>query len=98
MTDAVVRVCKNKQIPIIATNHFMPENLTALVPSQKGKKWLEKIMWSGFSHVFNQVSLVTTPTETGARLIRPRLNVEVIAVCAGCQGNRLSFCGYRERA
>ncbi len=83
LSKAVVRVNKNFKIPIIGTNHFMPENLTVLLKNENLKQRSESYLWKGFSKVFNQVSLVTTPTETGARLIRPRLKVNTIAASSG---------------
>jgi 1,2-diacylglycerol 3-alpha-glucosyltransferase len=79
----VVKVNKRTALPIMGTNHFMPENLTALVWTFRWKKRLEKLLWSRFSRVYDQLMLVTTPTETAARLIRPLLKAEVVAVSSG---------------
>lgn len=97
ISRAVIKVGKSLGIPIIATNHFMPENLTALIRSEKWKKKVEKMMWSDFSKVYNQILLVTTPTETGARLIRPRLNVKVMAISSGIDLNQFNPFGSPER-
>lgn len=83
LSKAVISVNKNLKIPIIGSNHFMPENFTALLQNEKLKKRLENYLWKRFSKVFNEISLVTTPTETGARLIRPRLKVNVVAISSG---------------
>lgn len=83
ISKAVVRLNKKLKIPIIATNHFMPENITVLVRGQQWKKRVENFLWKDFSKVFNQVKLVTTPTETGVRIIRKRLKVETIAISSG---------------
>ena len=83
LCKAVINVNKNLKIPIIGSNHFMPENFTVLLQNKNLKKRAENYFWKGFSKVFNQASLVTTPTETGARLIRPRLKVKVIAISSG---------------
>ena len=61
----------------------MPENFTVLLQNENLKRRFESFLWKGFSKVFNQVNLVTTPTETGAELIRPRLKVDVIAISSG---------------
>jgi glycosyltransferase involved in cell wall biosynthesis len=61
----------------------MPENFTVLLSKENFKKRFENFLWKGFSREFNQVNLVTTPTETGARLIRPRLKVDAIAISSG---------------
>ena len=83
LSKAVVEVNKKLKIPIVGTNHFMPENLTSLFKNDTIKKMVENFMWSRFSYVFNQVLLVTTPTETGARLVRPKLNSSVVAISSG---------------
>lgn len=83
LSKAVVQLNKNLNIPIIGSNHFMPENFTVLLKSRNLKKRFEKFLWKEFSKVFNQVNIVTTPTETGARLIRPKLKVNVIAISSG---------------
>ena len=79
----VLRLNRKLKIPIIATNHFMPENLTMLVRGKKLKQCFENFLWKDFSKAFNQVKLVTTPTETGVDIIRSRLEVETIAISSG---------------
>lgn len=83
LSKAVVRVNEKLRIPLVATNHFMPENLTALFKNKTLKKIIERSMWSRFSYVFNKASTVTTPTETGALLIRPKLKNKVLAISSG---------------
>lgn len=83
LSKAVVEVNRALKIPIVGSNHFMPENFTVLVRSAALKRRFENYLWNGFTKVFNQVKLVTTPTETGARLIRPRLKVDAIAISSG---------------
>jgi len=83
ITSAVVKANKKSGIPIIGTNHFMPENLTSLVHSEKWKKKLTTLMWGSFSKIYNQLQLVTTPSEKAAALIRPKLNVEVLSISSG---------------
>lgn len=83
ISKAVVKINKGLKIPIIGTNHFMPENVTVLLPWEIMKPKLTNFLWKDFSRVFNQVNMVTTPTETGARLIRPKLKVDAIAISSG---------------
>lgn len=83
LSRVVLSVAREREIPVIATNHFMPENLTTFLPYGKWRKLAERRMWYMFSKVYNQVSLVTTPTETAAKLIRPKLKVDVLAVSSG---------------
>ncbi|HEV3224769.1 MAG TPA: glycosyltransferase [Puia sp.] len=83
IAKAVVKVNKKLGVPIIGTNHFMTENLTSFVHSEKWKRRLSTYFWSQFSKVFNQLQLVTTPSETAARLIRPKLHVGVVPISSG---------------
>jgi glycosyltransferase involved in cell wall biosynthesis len=83
ISKTVLRLNRKLKIPVIATNHFMPENFTVLVRGRKLKHYFENFLWKDFSKVFNQVKLVTTPTETGVDIIRSRLNVKTIAISSG---------------
>lgn len=79
----VAEAGRDLKIPVIGTNHLMPENFTVFLPWEYLKHRFENFLWKGFSRVFNQVNLVTTPSETGVRLIRSKLKVDVIAVSNG---------------
>ena len=90
LNKTILEVNKEFNIPVIGTNHFMAENLTVFFPTQMLKGWLEKWIWKKFTKVFNQAKLVTSPTETGAKMIRCRLNVPVIPVSNGINLKRFS--------
>ncbi len=90
ISKAVIEVNKKLHIPIVATNHFMPENISVLVHGKKLKERVENFLWKDFSKIYNQVQIVTTPTETGANLIRPRLKVEVKAISSGISFERFN--------
>lgn len=83
LSKAVVQVNRNLKISIIGSNHFMPENFTVLLKNENLKKRFENYLWKKFSKVFNQVNLITTPTETAAQLIRPKLKTKAIAISSG---------------
>lgn len=80
---AVVEVSRDLEIPVIGTNHLMPENFTAFTNWEYLNNRFENFLWKGLASVFNQVRIVTTPSESGVRLIRSKLNVDVIAVSNG---------------
>ena len=83
ISKATVELSKNMGIPVMGTNHFMTENLTAFIHSEKWRRRLSVFFWNKFSKVFNQLALVTTPTETAARLIRPKLKTKVVPISSG---------------
>jgi 1,2-diacylglycerol 3-alpha-glucosyltransferase len=80
----VVAIAKEKHIPLVATNHFMPENLVHYLPLHTliGPP-IKKMAWRDFSKVFKEVGQVTTPTETAARLIQSYFKRPIIAVSCG---------------
>ena len=83
IAGVVVKLANQLNIPVIGTNHFMAENLTSLFRLKAWNQALEKMMWSIFSKVYDQLSVVTAPSETAASLIRHRLGVDVVAVSSG---------------
>ncbi len=83
LARTVISVNRHMGIPIMGTNHFMPENLTAWIRKERWKKIIERLLWARFSRVYDQLMLVTTPTETAARLITPLLKTEVVAISSG---------------
>jgi 1,2-diacylglycerol 3-alpha-glucosyltransferase len=96
LAKAVIKANKEFNIPVIGTNHFMAENLTMFLRSEKWKKKLERFLWKDFSKVFNKVLIVTTPTKMAADLIRPKLNVEVLSISNGVEFNKFNPDGNTE--
>ncbi len=69
-SKAVMKVAKELNIPVIGTNHFMPENLIHYLHlPKKIEDFVIKKVWNGFRKVFEKIDAVTTPTETGAKLL-----------------------------
>jgi len=80
----VLKVAKKRGISVVATNHFMPENIVHYVPLPKAAlKIITKLAWRDFVGVFKQVRQITTPTETAANLIREGLKKPVKAISCG---------------
>ncbi|MCW8399148.1 glycosyltransferase [Legionella sp. PATHC038] len=64
------RLGKKLQIPMVATNHFMPENFFHYthLPSYL-KPWFARRCWRPILDMLRQVDAVTTPTKTAAALL-----------------------------
>ncbi len=91
LNKALWKVAMSKKLPIIFTNHFMPDNLTHYFPlPKKAIAWLNEYMWRDFAKVVNQIPYVATPTEIAANLIRPRLSVPVTPVTCGVDLERFN--------
>ena len=83
--NAVVDVARELRIPVMGTNHFMPENLSHYAHAPKiVEAWIIKLMWSGFRSVFEKLEVVTAPTKTAARILHDiGLNKKVIPISCG---------------
>lgn len=72
IASTTVEVAKKRNIPIIATCHIMPENISGalpFLPSQIGKMFGNLYM-KQLIQVFNKVDFVTAPTMTGIAILR----------------------------
>jgi glycosyltransferase involved in cell wall biosynthesis len=58
-------------IKLVATNHFMPENLAPYLPGLSTiKPVYQRIMWSWMLEVYNRVEVVTAQSRVAAELVR----------------------------
>lgn len=80
---AALRQAKKHNIPIVGTNHFMPENLLQYFP-RFFKTIMKNVMWRDFLKVYNQLDYVTAPTETATQMLqRVGLRSKTIAISNG---------------
>jgi glycosyltransferase involved in cell wall biosynthesis len=88
----VLKIAQELGIPIIGTNHFMPENLIHYLhlPSFLEER-LKRIGWQQFVRVYSQLSIVTAPTKTASELMhRHGLTREVIVLSCGIDLQRFN--------
>lgn len=72
-------------VPLVATNHFMPENLVGHTPLPKAAKDLVKhLAWQDLAKVFGQADFVTAPTPRATTLLE---------AAAGIYGAEAISCG-----
>lgn len=85
IAPVVLKIAKKLSIPIMGTNHFMPENLLHYLHLPKPlRKMAKNWMWGEFRKVFEQLFVVTTPTATAAGLLKEvKLTKPVLAVSNG---------------
>lgn len=66
-----VVAAKKLGIPVMGTNHFMPENLVHYFHLPKIiENWLKNFGWKQCIKVFERLDYVTTPTKTAAELLK----------------------------
>lgn len=79
------RAGKKSGIPMLATNHFMPENFFHYTRLPKRfEPWFNRICWRIVLDMLSNVDAVTTPTETAAKLLKNlHLKKEVHTISCG---------------
>lgn len=70
LSRVVLKVAQKFHIPVVGTNHFLPDNLTDnfLVP-EWAKRPLHRWLWHTMLSVFNQLDAATTPTQTAVDIL-----------------------------
>jgi len=67
---AAMEIARELGVPVIGTNHFMPENLVHFLHlPKKAEQYVKRLAWNDFLRVFEKVDAVTTPTQIGANLL-----------------------------
>ena len=64
-----VKVARKASVPIVGTNHFMPDNVTEYFPKILEKP-VEHYMWKDFIRIYNQLDYVTAPTLVALKMIK----------------------------
>lgn len=84
------RAGKKMKIPLMATNHFMPENFFHYTRLPKNcAEWFNKKCWNIVIDMLNQVDKVTTPTHTAAQLLKKaQIKKEVQVISCGVDLNK----------
>ncbi len=90
--EQVFRAAKKMKIPVVGTNHFMPENLIHYFPVPRSwKKTIKDSAWRKFASVYEKLDIVTTPTVTAAKLAKGiGLNKKIIPVSNGIDLERFN--------
>lgn len=88
----VVKASVRAGVPVVATNHFMPENLSAHVPlSRYVMRPASTIAWRDLGRVFGKADVVTAPTPRAVELlIRGAGLTEAFPVSCGIDAGRYS--------
>jgi glycosyltransferase involved in cell wall biosynthesis len=86
---ALCRIAQDLSIPIIATNHFTPINLTVHLPvPERLRELVNNWIWQDFISVYNQIETIATPTLIAAKLIEKQgISKKIIVVSCGIDLN-----------
>jgi len=71
LSRTVAEAARSLGIPVMGTNHFMPENLVHFLHlPKKPEDMLKKLAWKDFKRIFNKLEIITTPTNAAANLLK----------------------------
>ncbi|SDK91827.1 Glycosyltransferase involved in cell wall bisynthesis [Glycomyces sambucus] len=92
---AAVRAATAAGVPVVATNHFMPENLFGFGPWPRwSHRAIARLAWRDLCRVFGRATVCTTPTPRAAELLeRNGLDRPVMAISCGI--DRARYAGPR---
>jgi 1,2-diacylglycerol 3-alpha-glucosyltransferase len=90
ISRAALRAAKDRHIPVVATNHFMPENILHYLHFPFIEAAVKRAAWWDFSRVFRKADRVTTPTRTAAEFIQQYLPFPVEPISCGIDLDRFS--------
>lgn len=68
---AAMRAAADAGVPVVATNHFLPENLVPYVPPLL-RDLVMRVLWWDFTRVYRHAAYLTTPTQTAADVLARR--------------------------
>jgi glycosyltransferase involved in cell wall biosynthesis len=86
---ALVAAAADRNIPVVATNHFMPDNLIPYlrIPGRL-KAAVGRFAWRDLARVLRRARVVTAPTPTAVDLLRRQGFTEAVAVSCGVDLDR----------
>lgn len=86
LSRGVLRAAQKRRLTLVGGNFFLPENLIPHLPAwlRSRKTLVERVVWKTVLDIMNRVEVVTTPTETGAAILRRQgIRVPVRAISCG---------------
>ncbi|RKR73930.1 glycosyltransferase [Frondihabitans australicus] len=82
----LTKVARDRGIRVIATNHFMPDNLVEHAPPMPKKllDWIAKRAWQDAANTYRHVQALTTPTRKAANYLEEATGMHgVYAISCG---------------
>lgn len=67
---SLIDYARKHKIPMVGTNHYHPRNLIHYLKlSPKIEEKIEKLAWKHFNTIYEQLDIITTPTETSRQIM-----------------------------
>jgi phosphatidylinositol alpha 1,6-mannosyltransferase len=86
----LAKAAAEQSYPLVATNHFMPENIVGHIPLVR--RWPQGVtdwVWRDLAKVFKHADLVTAPTPRAVELLRSAAGIDTArAISCGVDADR----------
>lgn len=85
LSESILRCARRKHLPVVGTNHFVPENIAPYIPLLP-LAWplFSQLAWWWMKSVYDQLDLVTAPSTTAVNLLKAqRVRAPLEAVSCG---------------
>lgn len=81
---SLIRHARSRKIGVVATNHFMPENVFDHIPwPSMLNDVASRMMWWDLARIYRQAGVITSPTPRAVELLRRSAGLSAIAVSNG---------------
>ncbi len=91
ISRAALNAARKLGIPVVATNHFMPDNLTHYLHLPTFiTKGIHRLAWADAARVFHKTRAMSAPTRTAVGLMQPQLNQAMLAISNGIDLKRFN--------
>lgn len=90
LSNSLVREGKKRNIKVVGTNHFVPDNLSPYIPgSAYFASILSRIMWFWMRLTFDRLDFATAPSRTAAEILRQQhIKLHIYPISCGVDTNR----------
>jgi glycosyltransferase involved in cell wall biosynthesis len=90
LSNSLVREGKKRNIKVVGTNHFVPDNLSPYIPgSAYFSPILSRIMWIWMRMTFDRLDFATAPSRTAAEILRQQdIKLHIYPISCGVDTNR----------
>jgi len=87
---ALINAAERQRIPVVATNHFVPENIFGYVPflPRRLQAPAGRLAWRDFARVYGRADLITAPTPLAISLLENATGLSGEAVSNGIDVDR----------
>lgn len=84
VSRAVLKEARTRGIPVVATNHFMPDNITHYFHlPQKLTEDVNALMWRDAARTLKKTRNITVPTHTAAAMLEPWVEKPPVVISNG---------------